>query len=386
MKQGHRMTINMKRLVIPAILLAALTALPSCVYDHDDAQAGIDGMTVELGIVTRAVDEHEGYEIGAEYENYIDIASGDYKIYFFTNDKDDASATDDSGRNTLIAEFVPTDLTAVEGTIYTEYTLSGNVGDDIAAYTDFKVVVLANWGDYPTVTAGETTIDALVEGNNTTFSAENFLSGVDATHLIPFYGVREYSNVEWRQGWRTTLSGDITLLRAVAKVEVVMSEDSDIDSFDDVSIVRYNTSGYCAPAGVYLRADYDHDYSWDNDFTDNVHLVGGRNSDNNGTAPLSRQSASGTDVWTIYLPEYDNLSDPTDYSFIQVKIDGEEYEIYFADYTDGAASSTADYDIFRNCVYRFTVTYSGARLYVYVTNWNVMEGETLDFTQPGQVQ
>ncbi len=340
------------------LLLAALAALPSCVYEHYDASSSPDGsVAVELTVRTRSVtsDTHI-YEEGSAWENYIDIAGGDYRIYFFTNDRDDASATDDSGRNTLIAEFVPTELTSVNGAYYTRYTISGKAGDDIAAHSDFKVVVLANWGRYPTVTAGETTIDALVEGDNTTFSAETFFNGVDADHLIPFFGVREYSGVEWKEGWRTTLIGDISLLRAIAKVEVVMSEDSEIDGFDDVSIVRYNSEGYCAPKGVYLRADYDHDYIWEQDFTDNVHLVGGRNSTGGGSAPLSRQPVSGPDVWTIHLPEYDNTSLGSDPSFIKVTVDGTDHEIHFANYTDGETSSNADYDILRNCLYRFYVT------------------------------
>ncbi|MCD8206660.1 MAG: hypothetical protein LUD72_01845 [Bacteroidales bacterium] len=348
-------------LLLPALLL--LTT--SCKYDSYDAvpQTG-DGMAVELSIMTRAItSSSKTYEVGSQWENYIDIAGGDYKIYFFTNDKDDAAATDDSGRNTLIAEFQPTEMTAVEGSTYTQYTLSGHVGDDIAAYSGFKVVALANWGTYPTVTAGTTTIYALVESESSTFSAETFLSGVDADHLIPFYGVREYSNVEWKEGWRTTLEGDITLLRALAKVEVVMSEDSDIDSFDDVSIVRYNESGYCAPAGVYLKGDYDHG-SWEEDFADGVHLVGDRNITSGGSAPLIRQSDPTSDIWTIYIPEYANLSAAgtaaEDYSYLQVNFDGDtdnaDTRIYFANYEDGETTSTADYDIFRNCLYRFYVT------------------------------
>ncbi|MCD8206875.1 MAG: leucine-rich repeat domain-containing protein, partial [Bacteroidales bacterium] len=343
----------------------------SCEYDHYDAQTTGDGMAVELSIRTRAISSTSyTYEVGTQWENYIDIAGGDYRIYFFTNDKDDANATDDSGRNTLIAEFLPTDLTAVEGAYYTQYTLSGKVGDDIAAYSDFKVVVLANWGAYPEVTTGTTTIDDIVEGENSTFTADTFLNGVDSSHLIPFYGVREYSGVEWRNGWRITLEGNITLLRAIAKVEVVMSGDSEIETFDSVSIVRYNTSGYCAPARVYLKSDYDHDQTWEEDFTDGIHLVGGGNDASGESAPLTRQSTTDSDVWTIYLPEYDNTSNTDDYSYIQISVDDVEYQVYFSNYSDGITDSTADYDIFRNYLYRFNVTYLGGNFVVRVEKWS----------------
>ncbi len=381
MRQGHIRIIKTRHLAIPAILLAALPAFHSCDYDHHD-NASPDNATVgvELSIMTRAITSNsQTYEVGTQWENYIDIGGGDYRIYFFTNDNDDATATDDSERNTLIAEFIPQEMTAVEGSTYTQYTLSGSVGEDIVAYSDFKVVVLANWGDYPTVTAETTTIDALVEGENATFSAETFLSGVDESHLIPFYGVREYEGVEWKEGWVTTLEGEITMLRALAKIEVVLSEDSDIDGFDSVSIVRYNASGYCAPAGVYLKSDYDHG-SWEEDFADGIHLVGGQNSVSDGSAPLIRQSGSTSDIWTIYLPEYANLSAAgtaaEDYSYLQVNFDGDtdntETRIYFANYSDGVAANTADYDIFRNYLYRFHVTVGSEEGYfrVVVNEWD----------------
>ncbi len=88
------------------------------------------------------------------------------------------------------------------------------------------------------------------------------------------------------------------------------------------------------------------------------------------THTFNRQSGTDTDTWTIYLPEYDNLSNATDYSFIRVKINGEEYEIYFANYEDGEAESTADYDVFRNYLYRFRVkVFGNFTISVSVNEW-----------------
>ncbi|MCD8209047.1 MAG: hypothetical protein LUD72_14005, partial [Bacteroidales bacterium] len=93
---------------------------------------------------------------------------------------------------------------------------------------------------------------------------------------------------------------------------------------------------------------------------------GGRNSANDESAPLSRQTSSASDVWTIYLPEYANISATgtaaEDYCYLQVNFDGNtdstDTRIYFANYSDGVAANNADYDIFRNCLYRFYVTVS----------------------------
>ncbi len=143
--------IETGRLAVLVALFAAIQALPSCVYDHYD-NVGSDNATVgvELSIRTRAVGEHEGYEIGNDYENYIDIADGDYRIYFFTYDPVNPDSED--ANNRLIAEFHPSDLSAVSGSGYTEYSMSGEVDETVIEHSDFKVVVLSNLGEshYPT--------------------------------------------------------------------------------------------------------------------------------------------------------------------------------------------------------------------------------------------
>lgn len=46
----------------------------------------------------------------------------------------------------------------------------------------------------------------------------------------------------------------VTLLRAVAKVEVILKTDEHFDlSFSEVKIHRYNKKGYCAPKDVFRR-------------------------------------------------------------------------------------------------------------------------------------
>ncbi|MCD8207448.1 MAG: hypothetical protein LUD72_05895, partial [Bacteroidales bacterium] len=363
-------------------------------YDNvspDNATVG-----VELSILTRAVGEHEGYEIGTEYENYIDISKGDYRIYFFTYDPSEPDSED--ANNKLIAEFHPSDLSAVSGSGYTEYSMSGAVDETVIEHGDFKVVVLANWGEghYPTELmtisedeSGATTIDDLCNGENSTFLAETFLTGVDADHLIPFFGLHEYSGNTWEKGERLKLDEEITMLRAVAKVEVVMDVEGENVTFEDVSICGYNAEGYCAPSGVYLQNDYDSGYTnWDGDFVNTLHLVntdaaGAGINDEDATGRTVKMSkaeatAASRETWTCYLPEYNNMD--TDFCYITVKFDyqtseEEPYKIYFANYTDGTTSAydgtgTDDrYDILRNHLYRFTVSISGTVIQVHVDKW-----------------
>ncbi len=324
-------------------------------------------VTQNNGTSTRsAADDPDGYEEGVEYENDIDFSGSDYKIYFFTN-----AATDTKG-GTLIAEFTPEEIsTDGSGSTYTTYTLKGKVPTALIGVKAFKVVMLANWGSENyllEVTVGKTTIDDLCEG---TFSATAKFT-IGENNLIPFYGVQEYSGIEIREGVTTTLTTTpVRLLRAVAKVEVILTAESDVVGFDAVSIVNYNSTGYCAPWQVYKAEDYDTDYAnWETDFT-SLHLVNGANDTGSKTQPFTQISGATQDTRRIYLPEYDNSGN--DYSYISLTVDGEPYEIYFAEYTDGVTDNTTlsnRYDIKRNNLYRFYVTLKDRELRVYVETWD----------------
>ena len=78
----------------------------------------------------------DGFEEGSTYENYIDVAGGDYRIYFFDSN------------NRFIARFQPSGVVAVKGMNYVHYTVQGEVPEGMAIYRDFKVVMLANWPAY----------------------------------------------------------------------------------------------------------------------------------------------------------------------------------------------------------------------------------------------
>ncbi|MCD8206757.1 MAG: hypothetical protein LUD72_02355 [Bacteroidales bacterium] len=394
----------------PFLISLALLTIPllttSCDRSADYADGKLDdpsSFAAQLTIQTPTITTYatDGYEDGAVWENYIDINDGDYRIYFFTDDKDDASATDDSERNTLISEFAPYDIEVVENTDYTSYIATGRVDAEVASYGDFKIVMLANWGAYPEVTAGKTTIDDICNAASATFDA--FVDG-DNTALmpssdlrIPFFGLREYSDVVWRVGWRTILSGDITLLRAVAKVEIRLENDVQDDvEIAGVTLCGYNAQGYCAPSGVYRQSDYDSGYKdWSSDFADNLHLVGTDaqgNGVNDAGAENRRLSflktggsaAGGTGTWTAYLPEFYNGDDG--YSYIEVVLghqltedDGwydTPYIVYFGNYADGVCTAydnsgdTADrLDVHRNYIYRFNVKYTMGGLVVSNEPW-----------------
>ncbi len=349
-----------------ALFGAALLLCASCVdgpYVPDQSESDAT-MMLELTIQVRTADYLNDNGTGNGYENYIGVGGGDYGIYFF-----------DLG-NRLVSAFVPVEAYTEDRGQYTVYHASGMVDARLAGYSDFKAIMLANWGRYKdadSLVYSQTTIDDLCEGAGdgdtySTFSAFVDTDGVAAVPsenlLIPFYGVHEYTDVSWGEDV-TNLSGSITLLRAVAKVEV-LPEDPDLD-IGSVVLRRHNARGYCAPSGVYNESDYD-SVGADGSFTNTLHLVGGANdTDDKSITMRKTQATDGRSVWYAYIPEYDNATAGSEYAYIQVNLAGEEEDredmrVYFAKYeddgdlmTDGDGNPLYPYNISRNCLYSFTI-------------------------------
>ncbi len=388
------------RQTIGAAAIAVLLPL-LCVSCSEDgistASIGGDGNTVTVGITVQAsygYDEDGKYETGSEYENYLDITGGDYRIYFFTTD------------NTFIAQFTPVSVIPVESSNYTEYTMMGEVPDALLQYADFKVMVLANWGTYDDDIDSTYHINDICESSTATFDhlTDFELSpSSDPKRLIPFYGIHAYTDITFKANQAIVLPSPITMLRAMAKVEVLL--DNKVATFTDVSVHRYNDKGYCAPDNTYYsEEDYDHGYSYDNDFTSGVHLIGGANDTDTEDKTLTflktkdriidEETGDITqyETWIAYLPEYENTSDDEDdYSYITVKLNyqsstAEPYIIYFAKYGDDGTSENAvsdRYDIQRNNLYRYTVSLTYNFIRVVVNKWTAVYENEFDFIASG---
>lgn len=349
-------------------------ALLSCDGGEEFSGEPENGDAVALSIGFRAFvpPPGEGYQAGSAYENYIDVARGNYRILFFGSD------------NKLIAPFTPSGVVAAEGKDYREYCVTGKVPAALLSHTGFKVVVLANWESYGGENAlqpGVTTIDDICTAEWARFTHKtDFVLGEN--NLIPFYGVHEYTGVTFRKGEMTLLPEPVTLLRAMAKVEVVL-EPGDMEgiSFAGVSLCNYNDKGYCAPKDVYHQDDYDHDGSWGDDYVDGLHLVGG---DNDADAvgrelkflKVNGRSTTQKETWIAYVPEYDNINGGDDsFSYIEVKFKHQAesdapYKIYFAEYENGSpGDNSRRLDIHRNYLYRFKVKATPLLLLVSVEKW-----------------
>lgn len=351
-------------------LTVLLLVIAACSCGNNDVEVPVGKLMVSIGFkVHRA--SVDGYVEGETYENYIDVLNDNYRIYFFGND------------NKFIARLEGKSVSVVEGTDYKKYEVSGTAPSELIGRNSFKIVVLANWPDYNDagLVKGATTIEEICSSTTAQFDSFKASGLGPGGRLIPFYGVQEYSNVEFKTNELTALTEPVSLLRAVAKVEVILDADKIYGlSFSQVMINRYNSKGYCAPIDVYSQSDYVHN-SWESDYVGDLHLVGEANDTGEKQLSLTRVDSCELEGklyerWIAYLPEYKNIGEEY-YSNIKVKFKHQRenelpYDIYFAKYTNGKADNDdGRLNIERNNLYRFKVSVDPLLFKVTVEQWQL---------------
>lgn len=297
------------------------------------------------------------FEAGSKYENYINFDDvNSYRIYFFDTN------------NNYIARFTPSKTVMAEATEYTLYSVEGEVPEDVLRRAsnnamDFKIVVLANWENYEEPKAGSK-LETICNADWAQFVNLKFFE-LGEKNLIPFYGVNEYEDVPVQYGGTITLEESIPLLRAMAKVEVVLNTEE--MSFSDVTLHGYNSKGYCAPRnGAYPQNGHI-----------GLHLVENKNEEgsiNKTIRFLPTQSDNKKETWIAYVPEYDNTSDEANAAYIELRFDiqtetdEKDFVIHFADHQTDIENTS--FDITRNHLYRFNVTIDPkGNLAVEVNDW-----------------
>ncbi|MCD8296473.1 MAG: fimbrial protein [Prevotella sp.] len=385
----------MRRLTkLPATLLTVLVVmvaftLASCSWsDEYDDEAQDVASNLNFSISTRA---SANGEEGSSAENQIN----DYKIYFFKGSD-----------NTYIATFEPKKFYADdEGN--TSYTVVGTVEADVVTELNgltsdggYKIVVLANWGDnYPSdddFTAGTTTIDDLCNGEvgnspaseqgkytYPEFSTDGSLEAFVSDPSIPFFGVKKYTTTLTNSSI-TELSGQVDLLRAMAKVEVIGISTlnttrslTELDTYiKSARIVYCNKTGYCAPVEEKAATSSDEPNRYTATATEYaLHLTGASNTNDDQTGepsiPMYCEDIGDEDnpgTWVAYVPEYDNSKcEDGEECYIELTLGCEDdyYDenlarypitIAFSSYDAGSVSEEGGFDVKRNNLYRFTVT------------------------------
>lgn len=378
--------------------MSLVLGLSSCIYQDDLCQEEYDKnelptMSIFLGLDTRTPLPGEDFEDGVGYENFIDINNDNYRIYFFDSE---SNTFIDSFESIIHPSFNP-ENPAPDGSLIFNGYLFPELG------SKFKIVVLANWQNYPDLVKGETTIAQLTTHVGSQFDAlttpDNGAPWLGKDRLMPFYGVRSFDlsqthasclkDGEVISGSRIDLTAyPIPLLRSMAKVEVEL-DDSHV-YFDAVELPRINNKGFSAP--FQYRDDWKFDSSdyyspsggWPSNYARGVHLVNDVNDEDASQLQFTKVTdrvvnADGSvtlEKWVAYMPEYRNKNEQKPAS-IRVKLNpswlGDSSdesstqtnrwrEFFFT--PDGEAPTEGSYapDIERNNIYRFKIDVDGATL------------------------
>lgn len=326
-------------------MAAALLAALVCGCSSDDvAGGGASSGDTQVSFILKLSDASgrtraawdEGYDSqsGTEYEDR--ISPDDLKVALY-NVADSTFAAD--------VDILSYHETATEG----EYEFVGSVeaadGGSLSTGS-YKIMVFANCGDIDP--SGTTTqLDELAYQ----YSADNVKA---ETQLIPMWGVAT-ATLTLEKGARDD-AGKIDLLRAFAKVEIGLHSDiAGTTSITSATLTRYNTNGYCLPAGY---ADVNQTTGLDQEDGTNPSF------NPNGTAQSTdlafTYSEDGKSAY-LYIPEYDNS---TDEATISITLsDRTTGTLYFKSYSGGTAGGDA-YDIVRNHIYRYTVNVDQGELVV----------------------
>lgn len=347
------------RLLLPCILCAAVAA--GCTDRSDDIPSvPAAGFRAGFYITTAATNNPSlsrapqpgTYEPGTADENYIDIDGKDFAIYFF--DSSDAYAG--SLTNVLIT---PADS---DGR-YKTYYVSGTVSDaDVATLSgNLKVVVLANWGDYPTLTSGAPLSRIASHTPAAMTAMASWRPGRDG--YIPMFGVSDLiTGVSFSDGWQTDL-GTIHMLRALAQIRVREDVSGGGLRIRSLRLTRANTAYMRAPAGVTTQDDYvKGNYAGDYYHTPSIPAAPAEVSD-----VEMQRDADG--VYRLYVPEYRNIASgtptrPLDSRTRLAVVFETESQVRYVDFKyydappewSGAAAGD-HFDILRNNIYDYTLTH-----------------------------
>lgn len=314
---------------IPALLLLLAATLVSCVYDdapvlrNDDGRQAVQvTFTLAAGNApteTRA----EGPTWGDDYPNENGTA------WESAIDPDDLQVLLYTTNNAYIAR--------VENLVYFRnddgtYTYHGQLtadADDLTPGTEYKIMVFANCGINNDT---KTYISTLA---NTTFTR-------DGADYIPLWGVKT-TTLDLTPGTADNL-GTIDLLRAMAKIEVTLSDAlTDEYTLSSITLNRYNTTGYCLPAG-YATASKTTDLDREDGTTP---ISFNPNESLAANAPFTISTDGNTAV--CYLPEYE--AEDANRAVLTITLNGKAYSLELKDYT-----TNAYYDLVRNHIYRYTIT------------------------------
>lgn len=237
------------------------------------------------------------YDAGDEYENFVNLQKGDLRLWFLNED-------DTYAKPLIVNSVVPIDNGA-NG--FKRYNVLGSIkpSDEFdPSKQKFKILVLANWGEYPdseTLIPGETTLDDIVKSSESilTYNPESDLPS--ETNPIPLFGIREYAPVEFVPN-RYSQVETVNLLRAYAKVDIMMPADEERWEIRSVELSRSCKNAAKAPYDINEMADYVKN-NWLDDYTSNPTIL----PDSEILMNVKFKKINGKH-FRLYVPEFLNIN------------------------------------------------------------------------------
>lgn len=348
------------------MLLVVSIVSASCVFDADrcvisaDEQYGVM-FTVSLsGQQTRA-SWGEGYDPSKEGDVF------DYRI--MPDELHMAIFTEHGVRLGVINDL---DYWPINEN-HTEYQFMGQMPKECMEYlvangevpTNFRFMVLANCSDH---SSGEEYI---------TYSHTQ-LDPSSKESSIPMWGVK-VADVSPLYSRGNLDVGDISLLRAAAKVEVKLSDKlkSEGATINSATLKYYNQTGYVLPSGWSQVAETKQ-LSQDGCYRIYRHAA--------VNLPFIQDTKTG--VYYLYVAEYDNINYPGERNKISldVTVGGRqktfEDAISFCQYENGAPTENSHYNIVRNHIYEFEIlSIAGSNL---LLDYTVADWATEDWDGNGK--
>lgn len=290
---------------------------------------------------------NESYNPGAGYENYINPNGKDVRVYVYTPGAAGTNAVDRLYKEITDFTIVPYSFNEISRFYYLTFPV------DLEFKTKFenkeiKLVMLANWHEeYPENLAEGSTIDDLVKDSKAIMKMMPFGPTVQSDNLIPLFGVKRF-NVGQLVPDMVKWLGDLSLLRAMAKIEVYDAELTAMP-IKSVTLTRHNTHLYKAPHGILEEKQYVTG-SYYSDYGKGPSVPEGHESVN-----IVNLQKDEKGHFVIYVPEFRNLDkDENSRARLQIEYAGEEPNYIDFKYYSGI-DKDKHFDILRNHWYKFEV-------------------------------
>lgn len=229
---------------------------------------------------------------------------------------------------------------------HTEFQFMGQMPSEFVEYynqhsesPNYRFMVLANCGDN-------------LSGVEYITYSQAQLDPASENAAIPMWGVKEADVSPLLQNDNLNI-GDIWLLRAAAKIEVMLSDALKNEGrtvINSATLKYYNQTGYSLPSG-WSQATDTKTLDQENCFRVYRHAA--------VNLPFIKDKKTGN--YFVYVTEYDNINYSGERNKISLEftIDEEvklfEDAISFCKYTDGKPQEGSDYNIVRNHIYEFEI-------------------------------